>query len=48
MDLMGVRRTVGLNFAGWDSEAFSERIEGVNDALVYGVAFSAVDGQSAR
>ena len=44
MDLMGVRRTVGLNFAGWDSGSFQERIEGVNDALVYGVAFSAVDG----
>ena len=44
MDLMGVRRTVGLNFAGWDSGSFQERIEGVNDALVYGVEFSAVDG----
>ena len=44
MDLMGVRRTVGLNFAGWDSGSFQERIEGVDEALVYGVAFSAVDG----
>lgn len=44
MDLMGVRRTVGLNFAGWDSGSFQERIEGVDDALVYGVEFSAVDG----
>lgn len=44
MDLMGVRRTVGLNFAGWDSGSFLERIEGVDEALVYGVEFSAVDG----
>lgn len=44
LDLMGVRRTVGLNFAGWDSGNFQERIEGVDDALVYGVEFSAVDG----
>lgn len=44
MDLMGVRRTVGLNFAGWDSGSFQERIEGVDEALVYGVEFSAVDG----
>lgn len=44
MDLMGVRRTVGLNFAGWDSGSFKERIEGVDEALVYGVEFSAVDG----
>lgn len=44
LDLMGVRRTVGLNFAGWDSGSFQERIEGVDEALVYGVAFSAVDG----
>lgn len=44
MDLMGVRRTVGLNFAGWDSGSFQERIEGVDEALVYGVAFSTVDG----
>ena len=44
MDLMGVRRTVGLNFAGWDSGSFQERIEGVDEALVYGVEFSTVDG----
>ena len=44
LDLIGVRRTVGLNFAGWDSGSFQERIEGVDDALVYGVEFSAVDG----
>lgn len=44
LDLMGVRRTVGLNFAGWDSGSFQERIEGVDEALVYGVEFSAVDG----
>lgn len=44
LDLMGVRRTVGLNFAKWDSGSFQERIEGVDEALVYGVEFSAVDG----
>ena len=44
LDLMGVRRTVGLNFAGWDSGSFQERVEGVDEALVYGVEFSAVDG----
>lgn len=44
LDLMGVRRTVGLNFAGWDSGSFQERIEGVDEALVYGVEFSTVDG----
>ena len=44
LDLMGVRRTIGLNFAGWDSGSFQERIEGVDEALVYGVEFSAVDG----
>ena len=44
MDLMGVRRTTGLNFAGWDSGSFQERIEGVDEALVYGVEFSNVDG----
>ena len=44
LDLMGVRRTVGLNFAGWNSGSFQERIEGVDEALVYGVEFSAVDG----
>ena len=44
LDLMGVRRTVGLNFAKWDSGSFQERIEGVNEALVYGVEFSSVDG----
>lgn len=44
LDLMGVRRTVGLNFAKWDSGRFQERIEGVDEALVYGVEFSSVDG----
>lgn len=44
LDLMGVRRTTGLNFAGWDSGSFQERIEGVDESLVYGVEFSAVDG----
>lgn len=44
LDLYGMRRTVGLNFAGWDSGSFQERIEGVDEALVYGVEFSAVDG----
>ena len=44
LDLMGVRRTIGLNFSGWDSGSFQERIEGVDEALVYGVAFSTVDG----
>ena len=44
LDLMGVRRTTGLNFAGWDSGSFQERIEGVDEALVYGVEFSTVDG----
>ena len=44
LDLYGMRRTVGLNFAGWDSGSFRERIEGVDDAFVYGVEFSTVDG----
>ncbi len=45
LDLYGMRRTVGLNFAGWDSGSFRERIEGVDDAFVYGVEFSAIDGE---
>lgn len=44
LDLYGMRRTVGLNFAGWDSGSFRERIEGVDDDFVYGVEFSTVDG----
>ena len=44
LDLYGMRRTVGLNFAKWDSGSFQERIEGVDEALVYGVEFSAVHG----
>ena len=44
LDLYGMRRTVGLNFAGWDSGSFRERIEGVDDAFVYGVEFSTIDG----
>lgn len=44
LDFYGIRRTIGLNFAGWDSGSFRERIEGVDDALVYGVEFSTVDG----
>ena len=44
LDLMGVRRTTGLNFAGWNSGSFQEHIEGIDEALVYGVEFSNVDG----
>lgn len=44
LDLYGMRRTVGLNFTGWDSGSFRERIEGVDNAFVYGVEFSTIDG----
>lgn len=37
LDLYGLRRVVGLNFAGWDSGSWRVRLEGVTDALTYGV-----------
>lgn len=37
LDLYGLRRVVGLNFGGWDNGSWRVRLEGVADALTYGV-----------
>ena len=39
LDLYGLRKTVGLNFSGWDSGTFTETVEGVEDPYSYRVAF---------
>ena len=45
MDLYGIRRTVGLNFAGWEQGSFSETVEGISEPLEYGVEFATVGGK---
>lgn len=45
LDLYGMRRTVGLNFAGWEQGSFSETIEGISEPLEYGVEFATVGGK---
>ena len=45
LDLYGMRRTVGLNFAGWEQGSFSETVEGISEPLEYGVEFSTVGGK---
>lgn len=45
MDLMGIRRTVGLNFAGWEQGSFSETVDGISEPLEYGVEFATVGGK---
>lgn len=45
LDLYGMRRTVGLNFAGWEQGSFSETVEGILEPLEYGVEFATVGGK---
>ena len=33
LDLFGLRKTVGLNFAGWEQGSFSETVEGISEPL---------------
>lgn len=40
MDLMGVRKTVGLNFSGWDKGSWGVLLEGVTEMLDYGVTLN--------
>lgn len=40
MDLMGVRKTVGLNFSGWDKGSWGVLLEGVKEMLDYGVTLN--------
>ena len=45
LDLFGLRKTVGLNFASWEQGRFSETVEGVSEPLEYGVGFATVGGK---
>lgn len=45
LDLYGMRRTVGLNFAGWEQGSFTETVEGISEPLEYGVEFATVGGK---
>lgn len=45
LDLFGLRKTVGLNFAGWEQGSFSETVEGISEPLEYGVEFATVGGK---
>lgn len=45
LDLMGLRKTVGLNFAGWEQGSFFETVEGISEPLEYGVEFATVGGK---
>lgn len=45
LDLFGLRKTVGLNFASWEQGRFSETVEGVSEPLEYGVEFATVGGK---
>ena len=45
LDLMGLRKTVGLNFASWEQGSFSETVEGISEPLEYGVEFATVGGK---
>lgn len=40
LDLMGVRKTVGLNFSGWDKGSWGVLLEGVKEMLNYGVTLN--------
>ena len=40
MDLMGLRKTVGLNFSGWDKGSWGVLLEGVTEMLNYGVTLN--------
>lgn len=40
LDLMGVRKTVGLNFSGWDKGSWGVLLEGVTEMLDYGVTLN--------
>ena len=45
LDLLGLRKTVGLNFASWEQGSFSETVEGISEPLEYGVEFATVGGK---
>lgn len=45
MDLFGLRKTVGLNFASWEQGSFFETVEGISEPLEYGVEFATVGGK---
>jgi hypothetical protein len=45
LDLFGLRKTVGLNFASWEQGSFSETVEGISEPLEYGVEFTTVGGK---
>lgn len=45
LDLFGLRKTVGLNFASWEQGRFSETVEGISEPLEYGVEFATVGGK---
>lgn len=45
LDLFGLRKTVGLNFASWDQGSFFETVEGISEPLEYGVEFATVGGK---
>lgn len=40
LDLMGMRKTVGLNFSGWDKGSWGVLLEGVKEMLDYGVTLN--------
>lgn len=40
LDLMGMRKTVGLNFSGWDKGSWGVLLEGVTEMLNYGVTLN--------
>lgn len=45
LDLFGLRKTVGLNFASWEQGSFFETLEGISEPLEYGVEFATVGGK---
>lgn len=45
LDLFGLRKTVGLNFASWEQGSFFETVEGISEPLKYGVEFATVGGK---
>lgn len=45
LDLFGLRKTVGLNFASWEQGSFFETVEGISEPLEYGVEFATVGGK---
>lgn len=40
LDLIGMRKTVGLNFSGWDKGSWGVLLEGVKEMLDYGVTLN--------